>query len=153
MPGKITDIISPNSYLIQVKDVLWKRHTDQLKTREIPIGDEDYEQTVEKQTSKLINHPPSISSFSPAKLSRYPSIAAFIPASNPMRETDKSSSATEKRISEKQTEPDPQTIDSHMSADCNKGRSMSSRDATNITNERRCSTREKRSTKRLIVEV
>ena len=42
MPGKITDI-SPNSYLIQVKDVLWKRHTDQLKTRGIPICDKDYE--------------------------------------------------------------------------------------------------------------
>ena len=67
MPGKIN--ISPNSYLIQVKDVLWKHHTNQLKTQEIPIRDEDCEQTVEKQTSKLINHPPSIPSSSPVKRS------------------------------------------------------------------------------------
>ena len=37
MPGKIVDIISPKSYLIQVKDVMWKRHTDQLKHRFIPL--------------------------------------------------------------------------------------------------------------------
>ena len=37
IPGKIIEILSPKSYLIQVKDVVWKRHVDQLRIREIPL--------------------------------------------------------------------------------------------------------------------
>ena len=33
MPGTICEILSPKNYLVQVKDVLWKRHVDQLKLR------------------------------------------------------------------------------------------------------------------------
>ena len=38
MPGTICEIQSPKNYLVQVKDVLWKRHVDQLKLGYIPIG-------------------------------------------------------------------------------------------------------------------
>ena len=68
-----------------------------------------------------------------------------------MMETDNQVLQQKSVLSEKHTEPV-----TPISADCNKGlqkRSMSNTDATNITNERRCSTREKRSPKRLIVEV
>ena len=41
MPGHIIDIVSPKSYLVQVKDVVWKRHVDQMKLRHIPIGNSD----------------------------------------------------------------------------------------------------------------
>ena len=68
--------------------------------------------TVEKQTSKSINHPFSIPPSSPAKLSRYPSITTLIPTNNQMKKT-------EKLVPEKRTESDSQTIDSHISANCN----------------------------------
>ena len=38
MPGIVTDVISPKSFLVQVKDVVQKRHVDQLKPRQIPEG-------------------------------------------------------------------------------------------------------------------
>ena len=37
LPGKIIDIVSPKNFLVQVKDVIWKRHRDQLKHRDIPL--------------------------------------------------------------------------------------------------------------------
>ena len=37
MPGIIIDILSPKSFLVQVKDVVWKRHVDQLKHRQTPM--------------------------------------------------------------------------------------------------------------------
>ena len=37
MPGIIIDILSPKCFLVQVKDVVWKRHVDQLKYRQIPM--------------------------------------------------------------------------------------------------------------------
>ena len=36
MPGIILDIISPKRYLVQVKEVVWKGHADQIRTRHIP---------------------------------------------------------------------------------------------------------------------
>ena len=36
MPGIIIDILSPKS-LVQMKDVVCKRHVDQLKYRQIPM--------------------------------------------------------------------------------------------------------------------
>ena len=32
MPGRIIDIVSPKSFLVQVKDVVWKRHVDQANS-------------------------------------------------------------------------------------------------------------------------
>ena len=32
--------MSPNNFLVQVKDVIWKRHRDQLKHRDIPLDHE-----------------------------------------------------------------------------------------------------------------
>ena len=42
LPGTIIDIISPKSFLVQVRDVVWKRHADQLKPRIIPSMDQSY---------------------------------------------------------------------------------------------------------------
>ena len=37
MPGIIIHILNPKSFLVQVKDVVWKRHVDQMKYRQIPM--------------------------------------------------------------------------------------------------------------------
>ena len=37
MPGIVLETISPKSFLIQVNDVVWKRHVDQLRPRQIPV--------------------------------------------------------------------------------------------------------------------
>ena len=50
MPGKIVDIISPKSYLVQMKVVMWKRYTDQSKHRFIPL-EQCTEELGDKSTS------------------------------------------------------------------------------------------------------
>ena len=36
MPGVVTE--SPKRFLVQVRDVVWKRHVSQLRPRQIPEG-------------------------------------------------------------------------------------------------------------------
>ena len=36
MPGNITEVLSPKNFLVEVRDVVWKRHADQLRLRNIP---------------------------------------------------------------------------------------------------------------------
>ena len=36
IPGIVIDIVSPKSFLVQIKEVVWKRHTDQIKPRLLP---------------------------------------------------------------------------------------------------------------------
>ena len=48
VPGIIIEIISPKSYMVQIKDVIWKRHEDQLKHRKIPEI-ENKEKVVERE--------------------------------------------------------------------------------------------------------
>ena len=42
MPGVVIDVLSPKSFLIQIKDVIWKRHVDQLRHRQIPTEQYSY---------------------------------------------------------------------------------------------------------------
>ena len=36
VPGRITEIVSPRNFNVQVGDTLWKRHEEQLRPRHIP---------------------------------------------------------------------------------------------------------------------
>ena len=53
LPGKIIEDLSPKSYLIQVRDVTWKRHSDQLRKREVTYSGEE----LKKDTNLTMQNP------------------------------------------------------------------------------------------------
>ena len=129
VPGTIIDILSPKSFLIQVKDVVWKRHVDQLKPRIIPDETSLYDDGKEKVLMQ--SHCDEISK----RMFQQQLI--------------------EKRSAEQQTDEFPQTTDLKSAQVENTSGNIQFDDRNNVcvsTIERRTSGRRRRPTKRFITE-